>query len=142
MFDKLKKKFSEVFSGHGDREVVEDKTVSKDKPVDQGKVIRRADLEDTIQETLLESDVSFDATEEIIEQLKANLGKIKRKVDYSTVQDELKKVIRNLIDKNNNQIVDLVNIDKKPYVILFLGINGTGKTTTIGKLAYYLYPVL
>ena len=138
MFDKLKKKFSEVFSGHGDREVVEDKTVSKDKPVDQGKVIRRADLEDTIQETLLESDVSFDATEEIIERLKANLGKIKRKVDYSIVQDELKKVIMDLIDKNNNETLDLLNIDKKPYVILFLGINGTGKTTTIGKLAYYL----
>ncbi len=138
MFDKLKKKFSEVFSGHGDREVVEDKTVSKDKPVDQGKVIRRADLEDTIQETLLESDVSFDATEEIIEQLKTNLGKIKRKVDYSIVQDELKKVIMDLIDKNNNETLDLLNIDKKPYVILFLGINGTGKTTTIGKLAYYL----
>lgn len=138
MFDKLKKKFSEVFSGHGDREVVEDKSVPKGKPVDQGKVIRRIDLEDTIQETLLESDVSFDATEEIIGQLKANLGKIKRKVDYSTVQDELKKVIMDLIDKNNNETVDLLNIDKKPYVILFLGINGTGKTTTIGKLAYYL----
>ena len=138
MFDKLKKKFSEVFSGHGDREVVEDKPVSKGKPVDQGKVIRRIDLEDTIQETLLESDVSFDATEEIIEQLKTNLGKIKRKVDYSIVQDELKKVIMDLIDKNNNETLDLLNIDKKPYVILFLGINGTGKTTTIGKLAYYL----
>ncbi len=138
MFDKLKKKFSDVFSGHGDREVQEDKPVSEKKPADQSKVIRRIDLEDTIQETLLESDVSFDATEEIIEQLKSNLGKIKRKVDYSTVQDELKNVIRDVVNKNNMPAIDLLNVDKKPYVILFLGINGTGKTTTIGKLAYYM----
>jgi fused signal recognition particle receptor len=137
MFDKLKKKFSEVFSGHG-KEVHEDRQPTGNVSVEQGKIIRRIDLEDTIQETLLESDVSFDAAEEIIKQLKANLGKIKRKVDYSTVQNELKNVIRDLINKNNNQVVDLLHIDKKPYVILFLGINGTGKTTTIGKLAYYL----
>ena len=131
MFDKLKKKFSDVFSGHGDREVQENKPVPEAKTIDQGKVIRRIDLEDTIQKTLLESDVSFDATEEIIEQLKTNLGKIKRKVDYSIVQDELKKVIMDVIDKNNNETVDLLNIDKKPYVILFLGINGTGMLVRI-----------
>ncbi|WMT52191.1 MAG: signal recognition particle-docking protein FtsY [Ferroplasma sp.] len=138
MFDKLKRKFSEVFSGHGEKEVNQDRQSTGSKTVEQDRVIRRVDLEDTIQETLLESDVSFDATEEIIGQLKANLGKIKRKVDYSTVQNELKNVIRDLVNRNNNQAVDLLNIDKKPYVILFLGINGTGKTTTIGKLAYYL----
>ena len=138
MFDKLKKKFSEVFSGHGDKELQEDKPVTEGKTVEQGKIIRRIDLEDTIQETLLESDVSFDATEDIIGQLKTRLGKIKRKVDYSTVQNELKNVIRDVITKNNLNSINLLDVDKKPYVILFLGINGTGKTTTIGKLAFYL----
>ncbi len=138
MFDKLKKKFSEVFSGHGDMEVNQNHQSTGGKALAQDRIIRRVDLEDTIQETLLESDVSFDATEEIIGQLKSNLVKIKRRIDYSTVQNELKNVIRDLVNKNNNQATDLLNIDKKPYVILFLGINGTGKTTTIGKLAYYL----
>jgi fused signal recognition particle receptor len=139
MFDKLKKKFSDIFSGdkataEDSNAKIPDREVQEEKP---GKVIRRDELEATIEETLLEADVSFDATEEIIDKLKTNLGKLKRKVDYPAVEIELKNVIRKMIADNNAGAIDLLSVDKKPFVILFLGINGTGKTTSIGKLAYY-----
>jgi fused signal recognition particle receptor len=139
MFDKLKRKFSDIFSGNEESNVQENREFDtakfREKPE---KNIRRDDLENTIEETLLEADVSFDATGEIINKLKSNLGKIKRKIDYGTVEAELKNVIKDIINKNNANTIDLLSVDRKPYVILFLGINGTGKTTSIGKLAYYL----
>ncbi len=139
MFDKLKKKFSDIFSGKSEdasngRRATEQETVN----IGQGKTIKRDELEDTIKETLLEADVSFDVTEMIINKLKTNLGKLKRKVDYAGVEVELKNVIREIILNNNAGAVNILSVNKKPFVILFLGINGTGKTTSIGKLAYYL----
>ncbi len=128
MFDKLKKKFSGIFSK-------EEKASSNET---QEITIKRDEIADKIEESLLEADVSFDAAEEITEQLKIRLGKLKRKVDYNAVQEQLKEAIRELVNKNNENSLDLLKVQKKPFVILFLGINGTGKTTTIGKLAHYL----
>ena len=141
MFDKLKKKFSDIFSGNP-QDTTEDLNITKNKSVNEEakpeKTIKRDELENTIEETLLEADVSFDATEKIIQQLKSNLGKLKRKADYAAVESELKNVIRGIINNNNAGVIDILSVENKPFVILFLGINGTGKTTTIGKLAYYL----
>ncbi|WP_337860675.1 signal recognition particle-docking protein FtsY [Ferroplasma sp.] len=139
MFDKLKKKFSDIFSKSDIPET--DKTVASKadyKKEEPEKTIKRDELENTIEETLLEADVSFDATEQIINNLKSNLGKVKRKIDYASVESELKDVIKQIINANNSNAIDILSVEKKPFVILFLGINGTGKTTTIGKMAYYL----
>jgi fused signal recognition particle receptor len=139
MFDKLKKKFSDIFSGNKENSLQDSLPSTRDSVAPQKeKTIRRDELESTIEETLLEADVSYDATEEIIEKLKANLGKLKRKIDYPVVEEELKSVVRDVIQNNNKGAVNLLSVEKKPFVILFLGINGTGKTTSIGKLAYYL----
>jgi fused signal recognition particle receptor len=136
MFDKLKKKFSDIFSKESKPAKIESKPNVEKTGAE--KTIKRDELEDTIEETLLEADVSFDATEKIIDDLKSNLGKLKRKIDHASVESELKNVIRAIVNANNSSAVDILSVNKKPFVILFLGINGTGKTTTIGKLAYYL----
>ena len=139
MFDKLKKKFSDIFSGNKENAMPDSLPSTRDSAAPRPeKTIRRDELESTIEETLLEADVSYDATEEIIQKLKANLGKLKRKIDYPVVEEELKSVVRDVIQNNNKDAVNLLSVEKKPFVILFLGINGTGKTTSIGKLAHYL----
>jgi len=144
MFDKIKKKFSEIFSKNEDKinteeskNAIENENVP-DTKTENKKIIKRNEIEDNIEETLLESDVTFDATETIVNTLKSNLGKIKRKMDYDVIENELKIVIKNIINENNNNSIDILNVNKKPYIILFLGINGTGKTTTIAKMAYLL----
>jgi fused signal recognition particle receptor len=95
-------------------------------------VIDEATLEQ-IEEILLTSDVGFDTTEIIIENSRRSL---KNEIDRSsagivqTVKKELTEVLK------NNYLSNGDNVDKfKPYVILIVGVNGVGKTTTIGKLA-------
>ncbi|MEM0139190.1 MAG: signal recognition particle-docking protein FtsY [Ferroplasma sp.] len=140
MFDKLKKKFSGIFKNEDNEKPDQNMKASSIEKEETQKenIIKKKELESKIEESLLESDVNYDTVEEITEKLTSNLGKIKRKVDYNTVQVELRSVIKDIITDNNRNSIDLLSVDKKPYVILFLGINGTGKTTTIGKLAYYL----
>ncbi|MEM0157186.1 MAG: signal recognition particle-docking protein FtsY, partial [Thermoplasmataceae archaeon] len=53
------------------------------------------------------------------------------------LREALRKSIRKILDENSTGI-DILNPGKKPFVILFLGINGTGKTTTVAKIASYL----
>ena len=119
MFDNLKKRFSSAFAKQ-----------------EEG-VIRRVDLEDKIREILLEADVSFESSEEIISDLNTRLGDVKKKIDYDFVKEKLRESIRHFLEESNGK-GSILEAGKKPYVILFLGINGTGKTTTIAKIANYL----
>lgn len=91
-----------------------------------------ADLLEEIETTLLMADVGVTATSEIIESLTAKLER-KQLKDGAALRLALKEELRSLL-ANSSQPLDL-NIDKKPYVILMVGVNGVGKTTTIGKLA-------
>jgi fused signal recognition particle receptor len=90
------------------------------------------DLMDDIETQLLVADVGVEATQTIINNL---TGKIERKelanakALYKSLQLELLKLL-----KVSEQPLQ-VGADKKPYVILVVGVNGVGKTTTIGKLA-------
>ncbi len=91
-----------------------------------------ADLLEEIETTLLMADVGVTATSEIIESLTAKLER-KQLKDGAALRLALKEELRSLL-ANSSQPLDL-NTDKKPYVILMVGVNGVGKTTTIGKLA-------
>jgi len=82
-------------------------------------------LED-IEETLLTADLGVDLTEKLITMLR----KVKNK-EASQLENILKTEMKNLIEHKKIE----EDFDIKPRVILFVGINGTGKTTTIGKLA-------
>ena len=87
---------------------------------------------------LLESDVAFDVVEEINSKLKERLIGRRKKIGQrlsSLVVDELKEVIREILDKNRFDFDEFVAEAEKPINVIFIGVNGTGKTTTIAKVA-------
>ena len=92
---------------------------------------------DDLEEVLITSDVGVNTTLKIIERIEARAAKDK----YVTTK-ELDKLLREeiaaLLEENNTGDYDSFTLptDKKPYVIMVVGVNGVGKTTTIGKLAH------
>lgn len=87
---------------------------------------------DQIEEILLGSDIGFDTTEKIIESVKRNL-KSERDRSGEKIIDLIKKELTDVLSIKNYDIKELSL--NKPYIILIVGVNGVGKTTTIGKLA-------
>ena len=96
------------------------------------------DVLDALEEALLSSDMGVDTTLKVIENLEDRVEK-----DKYVSMDELVDLIRDEIGKllnvdGDNAPVQPFDFSKKPYVMLVVGVNGVGKTTTIGKLAAML----
>ncbi|WP_080904485.1 signal recognition particle-docking protein FtsY [Parabacteroides sp. Marseille-P3160] len=94
------------------------------------------DVLDNLEEVLISSDVGVDTTLKIISRIEKRAANDK----YVTTED-LTKILREeiaaLLTENNTVDGDQFEFpDRKPYVIMVVGVNGVGKTTTIGKLAY------
>ena len=92
---------------------------------------------DQLEEALIGADVGVDTTLAIIEQIQNRVKKDKylSTAELNTIlQAEISNV---LVDAPVNQVGFIPPADKKPYVILVVGVNGVGKTTTIGKLAHH-----
>jgi len=90
---------------------------------------------DGIEEALIASDIGVQTTLRIIERLEARVAKDKF-MNTSELNKILKEEIEALLDIDDNYSSDIpFDLSKKPYVILVVGVNGVGKTTTIGKLA-------
>jgi fused signal recognition particle receptor len=112
------------------------------------KTIDEDDIEDILWELelgLLEGDVAIDVASEVVESVRRDLvgKKIKRSSDVEEyTYKALKKAIAKIINVDGKSMTEMLNDKKKegkPLVVMLVGINGTGKTTTIGKLAnYYL----
>lgn len=98
--------------------------------------IRLSDIEEPILTMLIESDVDVDTAEEICTMLQEKLG-TRGKISMEELRSYLKDSVQEIISPLQGRI-DLLSALKKPYVILFLGVNGGGKTTTVAKLAHYL----
>jgi fused signal recognition particle receptor len=92
------------------------------------------DLLDEIEEILLKADIGVEASETIIENLRA-AAREERIFESEEVFSLLKKEMSDILEKNKK--ASLVQNEFKPAVWLITGVNGTGKTTTIGKLAKY-----
>ena len=92
---------------------------------------------DNLEEILITSDVGVDTTLKIIERIEERIARDKY-VSTSELNDVLRKEIANLLTENNTENAEDWDLpsDHSPYVILVVGVNGVGKTTTIGKLAY------
>ncbi|HEY0196486.1 MAG TPA: signal recognition particle-docking protein FtsY, partial [Methanobacterium sp.] len=110
------------------------------------KTISEKDVDDILFElemSLLEGDVALEVAEEIINSVKEDLvgRKIKRRSDVSEFTKEaLKKAISKILEVDSHDIDELIALKRKegePLKIMFVGINGTGKTTTIAKVATY-----
>ena len=95
------------------------------------------DFLDNLEEVFITSDVGVETTLKIIDRLQKRAAKDKY-VSTAELNGLLREEITEMLAENSNaDTPDLtVPTDKKPYVILVVGVNGVGKTTTIGKLAY------
>lgn len=133
-----------------------DKTSEDVKPIEEEKsgilsfvrhkTISEKDVDDILFElemSLLEGDVALEVAEQIINSVKEDLvgRKIKRRNDVAEfTRIALKKAISEILDVESQDIEQLIALKRKegePLKIMFVGINGTGKTTTIAKVATY-----
>ena len=91
---------------------------------------------DELEEILITSDVGVDTTVKIIERIEERVAKDKY-LGASELDKILRDEITQLLTENNTADFDdfALPTDKKPYVLMVVGVNGVGKTTTIGKLA-------
>lgn len=122
-----------------------DKGLSKTKESFFGKLSRaivgksKVDDEvlDNLEEILISSDVGVDTTLKIIERIEKRVSRDKY-LGVNELNSILKEEIASLLEENNSNDVSDFDLPStgEPYVIMVVGVNGVGKTTTIGKLAY------
>lgn len=95
------------------------------------------DVLDNLEEVFITSDVGVNTTLKILDRIQARVARDKY-VGTNELNDLLcDEITQMLADNNNAEMEDFtVAQEKKPYVIMVVGVNGVGKTTTIGKLAY------
>jgi len=92
---------------------------------------------DELESALISSDVGLETTVKIIDRIEARVARDKY-LNVSELNTILRDEIAGLLTENNTADLEDFEVpaDKKPYVMLVVGVNGVGKTTTIGKLAY------
>ena len=102
-----------------------------------GKAKVDVEVLDELESALISSDVGLDTTIKIIERIEARVARDKY-LNVAELNSILKDEISGLLTENNTVVLDdfVLPEGKKPYVLLVVGVNGVGKTTTIGKLAY------
>ncbi len=120
LFDRLKQGLTKAKQGITDR--IDDVLKSYTK-VDE-------ELLEELEEILITADVGVNTTMDIIDSLR---DKIKSKgiTDPMDVREELKSIVEEILTNENSKL----NVETSPTIILMVGVNGVGKTTTIGKLA-------
>tara|TARA_R110002012_G_scaffold241610_1_gene415863 strand:+ start:44537 stop:45490 length:954 start_codon:yes stop_codon:yes gene_type:complete len=135
--------FKKIFSS--EKKETLDKGLEKSKSSFLGKLSKAVagkskvddEVLDNLEEILVSSDVGVNTTLKIIERIEARVSK-----DKYLGTDELNKILREeiaglLSETNSGEETEYtIPANKKPYVLMVVGVNGVGKTTTIGKLAY------
>ena len=110
---------------------------------DRELIISEKDIAEALSElemTLLESDVALPVTDAIIAYVRTSLVGRHRKIGQSVdalVVDALKRALLEVLGNGFN-LVEFINAHSRPVKILFTGVNGTGKTTTVAKIGSYL----
>ena len=90
------------------------------------------ELFEELEEILITSDIGIDTTLKIIESLKEKVRE-RKIIDAMKVKDLLKEELKEILESGDNSL----KLDTKPAVIIVIGVNGVGKTTSIGKIANY-----
>ena len=107
-------------------------------------ILEEKDLEEpmwALEMALMESDVALPMAEEIVREVKSDLVGKKKKIGADTGQlaeDSLRNALVSLLSRNHLDFDEYIRSKEKPVKILFVGVNGTGKTTSIAKVAKYL----
>lgn len=120
LFDRLKQGLTKAKQGITDR--IDDVLKSYTK-VDE-------ELLEELEEILITADVGVNTTMDIVEQLRDKI-KENKITDPMDVRVELKTIVENILTNDNSTL----DVEHSPTIILMVGVNGVGKTTTIGKLA-------
>jgi len=123
-------------------EKVEKGILEKIKKKITEKKIEEDDVKDLLKDLetgLLSSDVALEVSEKIVNDLRGNLvGKfIKRGEVEKVIRDSFRKSILEILDVKSFDLFEKVKT-KRPFLIVFLGFNGSGKTTTVARLGYML----
>ena len=104
-------------------------------------LLSRGDLDEAaweeVEDTLLAADLGVEATTELVDRLRTRLL-VHGWTDEATVRGWLKEELLALVDPGLDRSVADSRVDGRPAVVLVVGVNGTGKTTTVGKLARVL----
>ncbi len=137
--DKKEEKISEQEKQTLDKGLEKSKTsfFSKLTKAVAGKSKVDDDVLDNLEEILVSSDVGVNTTLKIITRIEKRVSE-----DKYLGTDELNRILREeiaalLSETNSGEAAEFtISLDKKPYVLMVVGVNGVGKTTTIGKLAY------
>ncbi|MGZ4627479.1 MAG: signal recognition particle-docking protein FtsY [Oryzihumus sp.] len=90
-----------------------------------------------VEDTLLTSDLGVEATTELVDSLRTRV-KVEGATDEATVREWLRADLLTLVDPSMDREVASSRVDGRPAVVMVVGVNGTGKTTTVGKLARVL----
>ncbi len=90
-----------------------------------------------VEDTLIRSDLGVEATTELVDSLRAKV-KVEGTTDEATVRGWLREDLLRLVDPSLDRTVASSRAQGRPAVVLVVGVNGTGKTTTVGKLARVL----
>jgi fused signal recognition particle receptor len=90
-----------------------------------------------VEDTLLSSDLGVEATQELVDSLRSRVT-IEGTRDEATVRGWLREDLLRLVDASMDRSVASSRVEGRPAVVMVVGVNGTGKTTTVGKLARVL----
>jgi len=90
-----------------------------------------------VEDTLLTSDLGVEATTELVESLRKRVT-IEGARDEETVRGWLREDLLRLVDRSMDRSIASSRVEGRPAVVMVVGVNGTGKTTTVGKLARVL----
>lgn len=135
MFNILKKKFNKVFKSTSEKitKTIPKKITQKQVSDKDLKFLEEMELE------LLEADVAYEVIEKIKQDLKKNLvgKKIKRGQVKKIIQDAFKNSLKEILETPKLNLKQTIK-KNKPCLIVLLGFNGSGKTTTLAKLSKYL----
>ncbi len=111
---------------------------------EQEVILEEKDLEEpmwALEMALMESDVALPVAEEIVREVKSDLVGKKKKIGADTgalAEQSLRNALLTLLSRNHLDFDEYIKGKEKPVKILFVGVNGTGKTTSIAKVARYL----
>jgi fused signal recognition particle receptor len=137
-FKKKEKTVEEQVSLDKSLEKTKDNFFSKISKAVVGKSTVDDEVLDNLEEILVTSDVGVSTTLKIVERVQNRVAKDKY-TNVSELNNILREEVQALLEENNSTDFEQMDYGShKPYVIMVVGVNGVGKTTTIGKLAYQL----
>jgi fused signal recognition particle receptor len=137
-FKKKEKTAEEQVSLDKGLEKTKDNFFSKISKAVVGKSTVDDEVLDNLEEILVTSDVGVSTTLKIVERVQNRVAKDKY-TNVSELNNILREEVQALLEENNSTDFEQMDYGShKPYVIMVVGVNGVGKTTTIGKLAYQL----